>query len=144
MSKSKGGRPPYFPTEKDREQTRLLAAMGLAHGEIALVIGVSAPTLRRHFRKELDTGKLEANAKVAAALYRAATDRAKPSVVAQIFWLKTQAGWVEPRAPREPVGDPPEAKTETLGKKVQSNLAARTAQVGTDWEALLPSSGKVQ
>ena len=127
------GRPRYAPTDKERAQARTLAAMGIPHTDIAIVLQVSTPTLRRHFRRELDSGAIEANAKVAAALFRAATaDR--PSVVAQIFWLKVRAGWREAtvddtRDPREP----------ELGKKEIASRAARTAHEGTEWGGLLPS-----
>lgn len=67
--------------------------MGLTHNEISSVMGITAPTLRRYFRHELDVGQLEANAQVAASLYRQATDKNKPNVVAAIFWLKCRGGW---------------------------------------------------
>lgn len=123
-----GGRPPYKPTDKDRAQVKTLAAMGITQEDIATVIGISKPTLVLHFRQELDVGGIEANAKVAASLFRAATDATKPNVVAAIFWLKVRAGW------REDEGVNP---AETPGKKAQLNANARTAQVGTAWESLL-------
>lgn len=138
--KSKGGRPRYEPSEKERAQCKTLAAMGVPHTDIAIVLQISAPTLRLHFRRELDAGAIEANAKVAASLFRAATDDKRPSVVAQIFWLKTRAGWVEPatpRIPREPAEDPP-------GKKEIASRAARTAQAGTEWADLLPGPATPQ
>ena len=137
MSTSKGGRPPYTPTEKERAQCRALAAMGVPHTDIAIVLQISTPTLRRHFRTELDAGAIEANAKVAQSLFRQATDPHKPSTVACIFWLKTRAGWVEAKEPRSPTEELP-------GKKEMQNRAARTAQHGTDWEGLLTPSGPVQ
>ncbi len=140
MSESKGGRPRYQPTEKERAQCKTLAAMGVPQSDIAIVLQISAPTLRLHFRQELDAGAIEANAKVAAALYRAATDDKRPSVVAQIFWLKTRAGWTEaqvPRDPRAPRDEPP-------GKKEIASRAARTAQDGTEWADLLPGPATPQ
>ena len=129
--KSAGGRPRYEPTDKERAQVRTLTAMGIPHTDIAIVLQVSTPTLRRHFRRELDSGAIEANAKVAAALYRAATaDR--PSVVAQIFWLKVRAGWREAAA-----GEPMDPREPELGKKEIASRAARTAQEGTGWADLL-------
>lgn len=89
----KGGRPRYQPSEHDRRQVRTMTGMGLTHAEISAVIGITAPTLRRYFRHELDVGQIEANAQVAASLYRQATDKAKPNVVAAIFWLKCRAQW---------------------------------------------------
>lgn len=136
MTTNRGGRPKYTPTEKERSQCKALAAMGVPHTDIALVLQISAPTLRRHFRHELDTGMVEANAKVAQSLFKQATDTVKPSVVAAIFWLKVRAGWVEgcDREPRE----------EVLGKKEQANRAARVAQQGTEWERLLQPTAPLQ
>ena len=44
------------------------------------------------FDKELDTSKARANAIISQSLFKKAKDG---NVVAQIFWLKTQAGWKE-------------------------------------------------
>lgn len=129
MTTNRGGRPQYTPTDKERAQCKALAAMGVPHTDIALVLQISAPTLRRHFRHELDTGIVEANAKVAQSLFKQATDPVKPSVVAAIFWLKVRAGWVE--------GGDREPREEIPGKKEQANRAARVAHKGTGWDDLL-------
>lgn len=137
MTQKKNGRPQYVPTDKERAQCKALAAMGVPHADIALVLQISSPTLRRHFRSELDVGAVEANAKVAQSLFRQATDPTKPSTVACIFWLKTRAGWVESsdRGARE---DEP-------GKKEVANREARTAHKGTGWDGLLsPTTGSMQ
>lgn len=132
MTQKKGGRPRYEPTEKERAQCRTLAGLGIPQTDIAIVLQISEPTLRLHFRRELDAGAIEANAKVAASLFRAATDDRRPSVVAQIFWLKVRAGWSdgESRPPREP-------REEQPGKKELANRAARVAEQGTEWADLL-------
>jgi hypothetical protein len=49
--------------------------------------------LRRHYRKELDRGAVEATAKVAQSLFQMAT--VDKSVAAAIFWMKARAGWRE-------------------------------------------------
>jgi hypothetical protein len=53
----------------------------------------STKSLRKHFRKELDRGAIEATAKVGQTLYQMATSGKHPA--ATIFWLKTRAGWRE-------------------------------------------------
>ena len=53
-----GGRPPYEPTEADRNTVKTMAACGITHDEIARCLGtngIAAKTLRRHFRLELKT-----------------------------------------------------------------------------------------
>jgi hypothetical protein len=93
---SKGGRPPHAPTEALRRQVKALAAYGVPQDEIGRVIGISKPTLERHYRDELDRGEVEANAKVAESLFRKATGDGAQAVTAAIFWLKTRARWREP------------------------------------------------
>jgi hypothetical protein len=130
--KRKNGRPQYAPTDKERGQAKALAAMGVPHTDIAVVLQISTPTLRRHFRQELDVGAIEANAKVAQSLFKQATDPTKPSTVACIFWLKCRGGWTEStdRAPAQ-------QREELPGKKEIANRAARTAEKGTGWDGLL-------
>ena len=91
--KRKQGRPPFKPTDEQREQVITMSSNGLPHIQIAPLIGCSSPkTLRKHFRDELDIGKIQANAKVAGALYQSALDG---NVKAQTFWLKAVGGWQE-------------------------------------------------
>ena len=80
----------HEPTDDLRRQVRNLAALGVPHREIAPFVGISPPTLRKHYAVELQRGKWEANAKVAQSLYQQATNG---NVTACIFWLKAQAGW---------------------------------------------------
>lgn len=89
----RSGRRRYNPTPKERAQVKTLAGLGLTHEGISAVIGITPPTLRKHFRYELNAGEHEANAQVAASLFRQATDPHKPNVVAGIFWMKVRARW---------------------------------------------------
>lgn len=47
------GRPPFEPSEKDRNKVKLLLALGWANPRVANAIGVSPATLKRYFRAEL-------------------------------------------------------------------------------------------
>lgn len=47
------GRPPYEPTEKDRNKIKLLLALGWANQRVANALGISPATLKRYFRAEL-------------------------------------------------------------------------------------------
>ena len=92
-SQLKRGRPTFKPTGKLREQVITLSSNGLPHIQIAPLIGRSSPkTLKKHFREELNIGKIQANAKVAGALYQLALEG---NVKEQSFWLKTVGGWQE-------------------------------------------------
>ena len=42
-----------------------MAAYGIPEIDIAMVVGVDAKTLRKHYRDELDMGETKANAQVA-------------------------------------------------------------------------------
>jgi hypothetical protein len=86
------GRPPYEPTEQERLQVKTLAAVGIRHEDIAAKLGICADTLTKYYRKELDDGRVDANAVVARSLYEQAKTG---NTAAMIFWLKTRAGWKE-------------------------------------------------
>ena len=69
--------------------------MGIRHEDIARLMGVSHPTLLKHYRDEVEHGAIEANGKVAESLFKKAIGNGSGAVVACIFWLKTRAGWRE-------------------------------------------------
>ena len=104
-------RPEYQPTDKDRAAVQTMAVYGIPQPDIAAVVGCDEKTLRKHFRQELDTAATQANARVAAALFKKATSDGPSSVAAAIFWLKARAGWQE-------------AKDDVMGKKEQRLAAA--------------------
>jgi hypothetical protein len=58
--------------------------------DIATRLELDPKTLRRHFRRELDRGSIEATAKVGQSLFCIATEGG--SVAATIFWMKAGAG----------------------------------------------------
>lgn len=47
------GRPPYEPSEKDRNKIKLLLALGWANQRVANGVGISLATMKRYFRAEL-------------------------------------------------------------------------------------------
>ena len=58
-------RPSFQPTEEQRRMVKTLSAFGIPQEQIARQVGIrSAKTLRKHFRKELDRGDMDANLKV--------------------------------------------------------------------------------
>ena len=82
--------PAFEPSEGDRQKVMMLVVCGLKSDKIAAHLGISKPTLYKHFANELDNGSDIANATVAGSLYRSAVDG---TVSAQIFWMKTIAKW---------------------------------------------------
>src|SRR5258707_15329326 len=84
-------------TDAQRRQAETMAAYGIPEADIARVLGVSKPTLRKHCGTELDTGATRANSKVADFLfYGICGGTRKPAFkderargTAAIFWMKT-------------------------------------------------------
>ena len=86
----------FDPTDEQCRIARALSAVGVPQQSIADHLNIDAKTLRKHFRRELDGGMLEANVKVAQTLFSMATvDR---NVAAAIFWMKARGGWREKNA----------------------------------------------
>jgi hypothetical protein len=86
------GRPEYEKSEESIKTVEALSIAGVPQKIISQILKISEPTLRKHFRNELDTSKARANAVISQALFKNAKNG---NVAAQIFWLKTQAGWRE-------------------------------------------------
>ena len=83
----------FEPTEEQRRTVRAMSGYGVPHDDIATLLEVDPKTLRKHFRRELDRGSIEATAKVAQTLFAMATSG--QNVAAAIFWMKARAGWRE-------------------------------------------------
>ncbi len=98
------GLPPHEPTDETRAQVAALTSFGIQQDQIALHLEVSAPALRKYYRRQLDIGVTHANARVAARLFETATSTGNDFVPASMyFWLKCRAGWRE--VPREGTND---------------------------------------
>ena len=94
--------PPHAPTPESRAQVSALYSYGITQEEIARFIGIDPKTLRLHYRDELDSAHIKANAKVGQFLFQNAIgqtlkDGASHSdcVRAAMFWAKTRMGWRE-------------------------------------------------
>ena len=82
-------------SEEDRAQVRTHAAMGTPHEVIGELLDYSPKTLRKYFRRELTLSKHQANAEMAGYLFKLFKNGKEGNVIAQKFWLATQAGWKE-------------------------------------------------
>ncbi|MCB4802663.1 AcrR family transcriptional regulator [Methylobacterium brachiatum] len=102
--KDPGGRPSHVPTDKSRREVEALSGYGIPEHEIARVVGISKPTLLKHYRDELDQGITKANAKVAESLFRKAIGDGPQAITAAIFWAKTRMRWKEPPQSHEIAG----------------------------------------
>jgi hypothetical protein len=103
------GRPVYEATDKDRLTVKVMVAGGIEQRAIAGVLGISGPTLRKHFRREIDTGAAEISAQVVSSLITMAIGRpgrratenvaAQPAVPANFnaakWYSQARMGWTE-------------------------------------------------
>ena len=87
------GKPAHVPTDKTRAEVSALTSFGITQDEISTYLDIDLKTLRKHYRRELDTGTTRANAAMAKRLFDAGVKDG--SVPAMIFWLKTRARWRE-------------------------------------------------
>jgi hypothetical protein len=122
---TRGGRPPHQPDDRARKQVESMASYQIPQDEIARVMQITPPTLRKHYAYELETAHVRANALVAQSLFQKAIGSGPGSVVACIFWLKARAGWREALPPNE------EFVEEKLGKKEAAIMAAQNPDSGS-------------
>jgi hypothetical protein len=96
MTKNRGGRPPYQPTERDRQTVELMIAAGIEQDNIAACLDITRKTLAKHFKREIRTAADRANARVAGSLFKKATSDDHPqAVTAAIWWSKVRMKWAE-------------------------------------------------
>jgi hypothetical protein len=93
----KTGRPEFQPTQTMRQWVVIAAAAATAHEEIALGLGISRGTLRRHFAQEFGVVACRRRMDIVCAMYAAATGG---SVAAMKAYL-ARASTVSRRTPRE-------------------------------------------
>lgn len=97
MSKNSGGRPRTELTEAQITELETLAAV-LTQDQISDYMGIPSRTLRAIMARDdsvsaaYKKGRAKAIGRVAQSLLRSATEG---NTTAQIFYLKTQAGWKE-------------------------------------------------
>lgn len=81
----------HIVTEKTKNTVESLTSFGNTQEEIARYLNISVDTLYKNYKFELENGVLQANAQVAAKLFRKATR--DNDLSAQIFWMKTRGKW---------------------------------------------------
>jgi hypothetical protein len=101
VSKKRGGaragagQSPYEPTPADRATVKNLVVCGYPQEQIAACLGrrgISEPTLRKHFRRELDTSKSEVDVFATMTIIELMK---RSNLGAACFYLKCRAGWRE-------------------------------------------------
>lgn len=117
---------PHVPDDKTRRDVKMLAAMGNSTDDIAEFVGITAPTLRKYYWIELQTGRIHGKIANTKRLQESAQ---KGNVTAMIWLDKTRYGVRE---------------TDEPGKKEVQAEHARTADHGTAWDGLLRTASPVQ
>lgn len=129
--KKKRGRHEYEPKLGEREKVELLVSCGFKPKEIALVIGISVPTLKKVFFQELNEGPLKKKAEVLGYLHQQSK---KNSAAAKQLLEKMEA---EPLPAIPPSSDSEKAKEPKLGKKDAAQREAEVAHKNSEWGTLL-------
>lgn len=91
----------HEPTKAQRDTVSLHAMVGTPQDTIASLLNIDAKTLRKHYRDELDHALAKANATIGGSLFNKAKNG---DTSAQVFWLKTRAGFREQK--EEPAKEP--------------------------------------
>jgi len=129
----------HKPTERDRETVKAMVKWGIPQTEIAGVLKISEPTLRKHYREEINSATPEMIRMVADSLFKQALDG---NVTAGIFILKARGGWKE----RVDVTTGGEVMRDKHGQEVTLNQlivqiagnATERRMAGTDDQKALP------
>lgn len=82
----------HEPTAELREKVKSYIAVGIPQEDVARVIGIDPKTLRLHYREELDTASVQANAAIGGALFNKAKGG---DTTAMIWWTKARMRWSE-------------------------------------------------
>ncbi|RVL53945.1 helix-turn-helix domain-containing protein [Sinorhizobium meliloti] len=140
--KGRRGRPPYEPTDRDRNKIKLLLALGWSIERMANGLGVSPATVKRYFRAELKQRDAMRD-RLDARRFEIAMEQANAGNVAALKELgkmidRSDTMLIDARL-RQAQGDRKPEKEERLGKKEAQKEAAKTAGEGSSWGAdLLP------
>lgn len=110
--------PLHIPTDETKTKVSALTSFGITQEEIAAYLDIDPKTLRKHYRRELGTGKTAATAKIAQRLFDVAMEG---NVAALIFWLKTRARW------RDDGGDTNEDAAQPIAVTVEVKDARKKA-----------------
>jgi AraC-like DNA-binding protein len=86
----------YVPTDAQRSLVESASAFGITQAEIATQLKISEPTLRKHFRDELSSGKFKVDmtvGKTVAELMKSKDERVR--LEAAKYYTARRMGWKE-------------------------------------------------
>lgn len=128
------GRKRHKRSPQIAEKVGLLRASDMTVEDIAARVGLSEPTLRKYYFRELGDGPAVAKALVLEALF----EKAKGGNVsaARLMLAQFEKGETAPPLAKQPTEAAPK-KEPPLGKKAQADVDAATAHEDTGWGPLL-------
>ena len=106
-------RPPHQPTKVDRDTVSVMAAGGIAQVDIARARGISAVTLRKHYRVELSAGMTALNTTVILAHIERIKAGDFPAIK---WWEQARMGWTEKAPTTDPADQPVRVVVELVGE----------------------------
>jgi hypothetical protein len=128
------GRPPYAPTDEARKMVRLMVAGGILQEKVAGALGISQETLAKHFRAEIDNGKIEIDTLSVGTVIATMREGGKDALTAATWWQKSRMGWSE----KAPVDDdvakvPLRVIIELVGSPAPAQVTHQPAR--SNWKA---------
>lgn len=135
------GRPPFERTDENARKVSMLLAMGWSNARIAGVIRdprtgkpISVPTLKRHFRSELQVREVARDQLIARQMMRVWEAAEGGNVGAERVFLKLLEQNDLMQVASNLDDEISEKKSEALGKKQISALAAEAAEQNLEAE----------
>lgn len=93
----KPGRKAHKVEDFERGKVQIMAGYGATHEDIALSIGICAKTLKKHYKRELEIGAIEADLVVMGSMMTQIRKMMPGSAALIIWWTKCKMGWHEGR-----------------------------------------------
>lgn len=115
--RKRAGRPKIVWDEATAKKVTAMSAYGTPQDEIAVLVGISAPTLRKLYKRELVKGMCKARLDVRQKLYECCM---AGNIACLIFYAKTQLGWKEDKQDVNAQGEFVKAMAEAFRKAKQS------------------------
>jgi hypothetical protein len=88
--KRQAGNQPFEPTDAQRERVEILVSCDIPQHDIAKLLGIGESTLQRHFRTELDEGRMRIHAAIAEKITRMALGGDRTMA---IYYSKARMNW---------------------------------------------------
>jgi hypothetical protein len=101
MLSSRGGRPPFEPTDEQRRNVEIMVGLGIPQDSICVMTRdkkdrpITEATLRKHFNKEVAQGQAKLNATVGNFMVATILGREPPPGITPITDPKIRASFAE-------------------------------------------------